>query len=425
MTKRKRWPTDDRWPNLRWDPDARGNVRCYHRDLDQPGSKQTRLKAEFGTTAFDLEYKAAEAAVRGGAVPERRVEKWKPKVQGQEQIKPKPGGAKSLNALFTAYMKGDHWLTGLGPETRVNRRLLLESVFAMVKDGRTIGERSYLTLDTYGVRAIYKEIAATYRGKAMNWLIAFTQIFVWAMESEYDKAIKVNPCIGIKRLPTLNPYGHMPWTSEHIHKYLDFYAEGTEAHRAMLGFLYTGARGSDFVRIGDDMIFDAIDSAGNHRQVISFEPTKNRERKLREGKRVTPAFIPILPPLQELLDARPAGQSRLFVTRLGNVITRGSMTRKMRGWIRALDWGQDASGQKLKAPKLTPHGLRKACTTFLLQAKVAHEDIAAIMGWEDMRMVMLYAKEFDREAAALSGMPSFTIPAPRKRPNLRAVEKVA
>src|SRR5262245_53518278 len=140
MSRRRRWPTDDRWPNLRWDTDARGNVRCYYRNQDLPGSRQPRLRTPFGTTEFDLEYKGAEAAVLAGAVPERRVEKWQPQREGQEQVEHKPGGAKSVNALLAAYMKGDHWVNELGEKTRINRRSEFETVFSMVKDGRTLGE---------------------------------------------------------------------------------------------------------------------------------------------------------------------------------------------------------------------------------------------------------------------------------------------
>jgi site-specific recombinase XerD len=405
------YPSDPRWPCLRWDTDRHGNLRCYYRDTSRPGSKQPRLRAAFGTPAFAAEYDAAEAAVRAGEQPTRRVEKC------QEPIKPKPVGAKSVNALLAAYYKGDHWLNNLGDKSRRNRLTDFSTVFDMVKDGRTLGERSYLTLDTYAVRAIYKEIAATKRGKAISWLTGLSTVFDWALESCFDTAIKVNPCKGIKRLPLLNPNGHLQWEPEHIHKFRDYYGEGSEADNAMIGFLYTGARRSDFVEINDDMIFDAIDAEGRRRKVISFEPIKNRERKLREGKPITPAFIPILPPLQKLLDARPDGQSHLFVNAQGKPVQRNTMTRKMHRWIRAMDWGDDGP------PKLVPHGLRKACTTFLLQAKVAAEDIAAIMGWDDVSMVRLYGKNYDREAGALRGMPSFTIPAPRQRRVLRVVGK--
>lgn len=405
---RTRWPTDPRFPYLNWWGDPDKPRIAYNR----PGYRKTELKARpwFGP-AFEAEYNAARDVRRLPTVEKRQL-------NGKE-IKPRPGGTNTVNAMVTAYFEGDHFKS-LAESTRREWRRWLETILARKAPcGRTYGETPYHLVDFYSVSRLYKLIAVTEgkRGKAVNFLAAFSAVWTWAMEAEFDRAIKVNPCKGVKRVGAKGP-GHLTWQPEHIEHVLASCPEGSEMHNMVTGFLYTGARGSDFVRINDDMIIDVEDEQGNLRKMISFEPVKNRERKRREGKETTWAYIPILPPLQKLLDARPPGQTHLFVTRLGNVIKRATAANKLRLLIKSLDWGEG-----VEAPRLTPHGLRKACTMFLLRSKPAptHEEVAAIMGWKDVAMVAYYAAEFDREAAALKAMPSFSIPPVRRRPKLRVV----
>jgi integrase len=389
------YPSDPRWPRLRWDRDRHGTLRCYYRNADRPGSKQTRLRAPFGSEAFDAEYMAAEAQVLAGAQPEKRTPKVQPRANKPDAVRIKDGDFTSLNYLLSRYYQSTEFTTRLGATTQKERRRALDKMCTRVVDGWPLGERRYGKLEKGHVMDLRDDLAAT--PTMANALVkALRGAFKYALDRKMA-GLAANPCDGVKRLAVTTGYGpdgFYTWTVDDVEQFEERHPEGTRANDALRILLYTGGRGSDAIRLNDDMCFDGIDDGGKRCRFLSFEPKKNHERKKRENKDPVRVTIPILPDLQRVLDRRPAGQKHWFLTHYGKPYGfRESFTAIMRTWC-------DAAG----LPQCSAHGLRKAGASFAAANGATTAQLMAIYGWETEQQPGLYIKKFARQRAATLSM---------------------
>jgi integrase len=386
---RRTYPSDPRWPCLRWDSDRRGNLRCYYRNLAKPGSKQERLRAPFGSAAFAAEYEAAD---RAGAVPPKRGDA-------------RPGDSTSLNYMLDCYYRSSAWTDDLSEATRSLRRPILDKMCARLdKAGRRLGVQGYATLSRGRIKVLRDYLKAT-PTMANEFVKALSRAFDYAIEHDMP-GLKdaLNPCLGIKPLARENTDGHHQWTLDNVHHYMDSYplAKFRREHTAMAVLLYTGARRSDAVLFNDDMVLDGIEGG----KVLHYVPIKGRKRRKAKGKPPTMVQIPILPPLQAVLDARPPGQKHWLVSYFGKPwARRSSLTDNMRAWCREIGLNDEGADERC-----TPHGLRKAAAAFAVENGASTRDLMAIFGWETERMAAFYSEGFERAQVASRSMHTMRLP---------------
>lgn len=102
----------------------------------------------------------------------------------------------------------------------------------------------------------------------------------------------INPARDVPYFKSNNPFGYHTWNLEEVHQYEERHSIGTKARLALALLLLSGQRRSDVTRLG------RLHVRGS---TITFTQYKGRNR---EPKQLT---LPILPALQEVIDASPCG----------------------------------------------------------------------------------------------------------------------
>ena len=169
--------------------------------------------------------------------------------------------------------------------------------------------------------------------------------------------METNPAKEIKLLRSENPGGHHTWTSQKVRKYIDYHPPGTKAHIALFLMLFTGARRSNAVRIGQQMEFyeDGIMWPRFVEEKGNLRKRKNRE-------------IPILPQLAKALAASPSDNMTYITNRLGKPYTPESFGNAFRKW-------RDTAGLQ----HCSAHGLRKAGATIAAENGATEHQLMAIL----------------------------------------------
>jgi integrase len=177
-----------------------------------------------------------------------------------------------------------------------------------------------------------------------------------------------NPARDVAFLRSNNPDGHHTWTVEEVRQYEERHPIGTKARLALAIFLFTGVRRADAVALGQPNVRDGW---------IMWTEAKNKDRAPKDRA------IPLLPQLQEFLDATPLlGSKTWLVTDYGRPFTIAGFGNKMRQWC-------DEAG----LPHCSAHGLRKAGATIAAENGATEKQIQAIFGWETLEQVELYTRK--------------------------------
>lgn len=209
-------------------------------------------------------------------------------------------------------------------------------------------------------------------GHAANaYLKAIRPLFKFAMSEGY---ITSNPCIGVSAVKTQKG-GFHTWTIEEVARFEDHYELGTMAHLALRIFLYTGLRRGDAVKLGRQHIKSGI---------MELRPQKTSKST---GVLVT---LPILPPLQEALDATKTGDMVFLITGHGKPF---SSAASFGNWF--ADRCEDA-GVKGRA-----HGLRKAGATLAAENGATVHQLMSIFGWSNIAQAEIYTSAADRKKMAI------------------------
>jgi integrase len=201
-----------------------------------------------------------------------------------------------------------------------------------------------------------------------NWLRFIRALLTCALD---NKLIAVNPSIGVKIVRVKNSGGFKTWPPEAIDQYRRHHALGTRERLALELLLGTMAARSDAVRLGRQHIRDGI---------ISFHRRKTDAA----------VDIPVLPELQEAIDAMPLEGLTFLLTDSGQPFTGDGFANSFRKWCAAAGLSE-----------LSPHGLRKAGAERLAEADCTDLQIMAWGGWKTLKEVQRYTRGANRKKMAL------------------------
>lgn len=181
---------------------------------------------------------------------------------------------------------------------------------------------------------------------------------------------ETNPILTIRKYKTPSG-GFHTWEDAEIEQYYNTHEFGTLAHTVLTLLLYTAAARIDAVRLGRGNIKNGR---------IIYYRAKESER---DGQRIS---VPILPPLQKVLDALPSDQFTFLQTRQGKSRSENGLGNLMRKWC------DDAC-----LPECTAHGLRKAQGRRLAEAGCTNKQIQAWLGHKTATQSDVYTKDADIE----------------------------
>ena len=337
------------------DMDRHGNVRIYVRR----NGRKVRLHTEPGTPEFVVEYRAALATFDGTDKPQT--------IQ--------PAAPRSLRWLCEHYY-GSAEFKGLDDRTRRVRRAILDRLCASAskQGGTPHGQKPYARMEPRHVRAMRDERAEA--PEAANAIVkALRQVFKWASEAGHAET---NPARDVPYLKPNNPEGFHTWSIEEVEQFRARHPIGSKARVALELLLFIGVRRSDVVRLGPQMVKNGC---------MCFTEFKGRNRIVKEHN------LPILPQLQEVLDAMPSGHLAYLVTEFGKPFTAAGFGN----WFR--DRCNEAGLQQCSA-----HGLRKAGATIAAENGATEHQLMAIYGWESPKQAALYTKKANRKRLAASAM---------------------
>lgn len=299
-----------------------------------------RIRGEYGCPEFMAEYQAAMA---GAAAPQKR---------GKES-------PETLAWLIARYRETGAW-TALSPATRRQR----DNIFKHVIDRS--GDYPYSEIDAAAIVA-----GRDKRGPAAakNFVAALRGLFKWAVSASH---LEEDPTAGVQVARPKTDGFHV-WSEVEIAAFEARWPIGTRERLALAILLYTGLRRGDAARLG--------------RQHI-----RNGVIDLRTEKTGTQILIPVLPVLQEVIDASPTGDLALIATKDGRPMTKESLG----------NWFREAA--KAAGVPGNCHGLRKAGATRLAEAGATVHELNAIFGWTGSKMASLYTEKADRARLARQAM---------------------
>jgi integrase len=184
------------------------------------------------------------------------------------------------------------------------------------------------------------------------------------------KLVRTDPTLGI-RIKTPKSDGHHTWSEDEIAAFEAHHLIGSKARLALALGLFTAQRRGDVIRMG--------------RQHI-----RNGELTVRQSKTNALLLIPVLPELQQIIDATPTGHLTLLVTKTGKSYGANDFSEQFRRWC------DDAA----LPPECSFHGLRKAALTRLADAGKTVHQIAAVSGHKSLKEIERYTRAADQRRLA-------------------------
>lgn len=309
----------------------------------RPGPK-IRIRGEYGSP----EFMAAYAAAISGSAPEPR--------------KTSKDAPDSLAWLIARYRDSAAW-TGLAAATRRQRENIFKHVIAS-SGGFPYSE--IVKSDIIAGRDKRRDTPSA----ANNFIAAMRGLFKWAVDADL---VQKDPTEGVANVARPKTGGFHVWTEDEIAMFEARWPVGTRERLALAILLYTGVRRGDAARLG--------------RQHV-----RNGVIHLRTEKTNTPVAIPVLPALQEIIDASPTGDLA-FIARLDG----RPMSKEGFG-----NWFKDAC--KAAGVPGSAHGLRKAGATRAAENGATFQELNAIFGWKGSAMASLYTQTASRERLARRGI---------------------
>lgn len=357
----------DRLKYVYEDVDRRGNVRFYF--WRGKGHRKTRLRAEFGTPAFRRLYD--EALAQATAIPA------KPAVGVTL-----PGTYKWLAQRYFAECAE---FLRMDARTRHIRRQLIEKTFdepITPESSRLFGDTPLSQFSARAVRALRdRKIDFPEAGNAR--VKALRGIFGWALKEEIE-GVTANPARDVSYFQGSDE-GHHTWSLDEVAAFEKRHPAGTKAHLAFALLLYTGARRSDVVQLGQQMIRNGW---------LHFTETKGRARRVKQRE------IPILPQLQAAIDAAKPGNLTFLVTEQGAPFSVAGFG----------NWFRDRCNEA-KLKQCSAHGLRKAGATIAATNGATEHQLMAIYGWESPKQAAVYTRKANRRRLAGDAMHLIAPPA--------------
>ena len=331
------------------DKDRHGNVRWYVR---RPGHPKVRIRAAEGAPEFWDQYRGAlEGKPHSSAVdapPLRPIFK-----------RAAPG---SLRWLCEQYAKSAVY-RHLDPRTRYVRRGIIDRLCHHKNDG----DKPFRLMEPRHVRERRDEMYD--RPEAANaYVKTLRAVFKFARD---DGLCDRDPAREVAYIRSVSDGWHT-WSVGEVRQFEDRHPVGSKARLALAILLLTGTRRSDAVRLGPPMV--------DHEGWLDFTEYKGRNKELKRRA------IPILAPLQEIIEATATGDVTWLLTEFGKAYTSNGFGN----WFRRRC---DEAG----LPQCSAHGLRKAGATIAAENGATAHQLMAIFGWRALRHAQRYAEKADRK----------------------------
>jgi integrase len=186
-----------------------------------------------------------------------------------------------------------------------------------------------------------------------------------------------NPARDVPRL-SVKSGGYHSWTEQEREQFEKRWPIGTKPRLAYALLFHTGQRRSDVVAFGRRHV---------HSGKLRFTQHKGRNRNPMALE------LPILPELQQVLDASPLGDLTFLVNDQGQPFVAAAFTN----WFRQCC---DEAG----LPQCSAHGLRKAAATVAAENGATAHELMSIFGWLTMAEAERYTRTAERKRLAERGM---------------------
>lgn len=325
-----------RLPNLRHEKSRHGKSKWFFRVADGP---RIRLPDEYNTDPKSDFMKAYSAALYGQALPHPAKSRH---------------GQNTLGWLFDMYQQSAKFKS-LSEGTQRARANIIK---------RIVEKSGGVKLADITEKSIRKgrEKRSERPEAANNFLKTMKAAFAWGVDSGL---IDDDPARHVKKIVTKTE-GHIPWTEEDIAKYEERHPLGTTARLALDIYLCTSFRRSDGHLLGKQHI-------------------KDGEIKYRTKKEGVWVVVPLLPRLQQSIEATVTGDLTLLLTERGKPFaSSASLGNKFRKWC-------DEAGVSKSI-----HGIRKFNAEVVAEGGATESEMMALFGWLSPHMPALYSKKANR-----------------------------
>jgi integrase/recombinase XerD len=329
--------------------DRHGNPRIYVRIKGRP---KIRIRAMPGTPEFMVAYQAAMAQPPSPADDDRHHS-------------PAKG---TFGYVCLAYYASPTF-KALDIKTQEWRRNVLDEICEQHGD-------KPVAMQPKHIRTLRDEKPTPVT--ANTRLAGLRALFQWAVEKDMAPN---DPTREVKRIKHFSE-GHPTWTRAEIKQWEDYYPIGTRERLAVALPLYTAGRREDTIRLGPPHL-------QNGRLVY-------RQGKF-EHNMPNDLDVPVHPDLAQIIAATPTGLLTFLVNDHGKPFTDDHFSRTFKQW-------RDKAGLP---EHCVPHGLRKACATYLLDKGCTADEIMAITGHRSYQEVMHYTRKRDRAKLADSAIAKF------------------
>jgi integrase len=373
-----------------YDPDRHGNPRYYFR---KRGLKKARLRAPHGTRAFLEEFRLAY----NGDHPAQKKATQAPAaaVAGTVDILPpvrKDPSKGTLAWLFNEYEQRAQKFKDLGDTTKSRRRTVIDEICAEPTsdtDPAPVGLRPLRLWRPSTVEVIcYRcPTPATINAR----LKAFREAFKFAVKEDW---LTANPAREVAYKAEESD-GYHTWTVDEVAQYEARWPIGSIPRLCLGMLMFTGSRRSDAVVIGKQhrkTVPVLVDDGFGNKTLQNVTGWQFTQFKGRKKKRVE-TWIPILAPLQDLIDATPSTGLTILETSFHKPYSAKGFTMSFKRYCKAAG-----------LPHCSAHGLRKAAATIAAERGATPYQLMAIFGWKSLSQALLYTKKAEQKRLAAAAM---------------------
>jgi hypothetical protein len=187
----------------------------------------------------------------------------------------------TVNAAIVSYYQSSAFTDGLAVSSQKMRRAILE------RFREQYGDKQIAPLHKKALQTILNRKSPA---AASNWRKALRGLIDHCLSLDM---MTTDPLVGVK-LVSIKSNGHHPWEPQECDKFEAYHAIGTRPRLAYELLLQAGQSKCDIVRMG--------------RQHV-----RNGTLSLQRQKTKVPFDVPVIPALQEAIDAMPAGDHLAFL----------------------------------------------------------------------------------------------------------------
>jgi integrase len=282
--------------------------------------------------------------------------------------------AGTVNAAIISYYQCSAFKDGLAESSQKMRRNILE------RFREEHGDKRIALLHKKALQAILDKKSPA---ASLNWRKALRGFIDHAISLDM---LTVDPLTGIK-LVSIKSDGHHPWEPEECERFEAHHAIGTRARLAYELLLQAGQSQCDVVRMGRQHVREGTLSLQRQKTKMPFD-------------------VPVMPALQEAIDAMPATEMfsatgtgadksyhlTFLVTAQGKPFTATGFG----------NWFREVCDEAGLPKRCTSHGLRKAAATRLADRGATTTQLMAWFGWKTASEAERYTRNADRKRAAAS-----------------------